>query len=102
MGPTSAASQGIGMASIHPQRDRDVRTEKMTAPDFVIKYESVRDEPTPPGGFEEQLVGSESDAVAYVQALIEQGRTTPGRVQIYANVRAQVGVAVTFPPNRAR
>jgi hypothetical protein len=59
-------------------------------------------EPCPPGGCEESLVGSESDAVALVQALIEQGRTTPGRVQIYANVNALIGVAVTFPKNPAR
>lgn len=70
-------------------------------PDFIIKYEPVNT-PTPVGGEEEMVCGNEMDAISRVRDLIETGRTTPGRVWIYANLNPVVEVSVSFPPRPSR
>jgi hypothetical protein len=69
-----------------------------TIPDYLIKYEPVN-EPSPPGGLEEQVCGTEADAIEVVQRLIENGRTTPGRVRIYGNLNPIIQTSVSFPPS---
>lgn len=92
-------SQGGSISGFGAGRDSALAVAKMPTPDFIIKYEPVNTPtPTPIGGEEETVCGIEMDAISRVRDLIESGRTTPGRVRIYANLNPIVEVSVSFPP----
>lgn len=77
--------------------DNRLAVAKAVPPTFIIKYEPTN-QPSGPDGCEERVIGTEADAIETIQRLIEEGRTTPGRVQLYGNLNPIIQTSVSFPP----